>query len=213
MGKHFSATELDNMQKWKSEPMTPSQIHARLMRDRKRRKQQGPDLTTVWRFLKGKSHKRSAVETGVRKRSLSDANLNAMDRARKLLIKKADGDREVIWGEVISKSRVLTVDPSTAAKHMKDKFGVTARPPRLKPARSKLDEADRKDKCSRLRKRTLKYWLHGVHLYMDNSKWAFPQSVKAKRFAKKLRVRGHLRTRAEGVKNLVSQNQTNASIG
>ena len=169
MGKHFAAVELDNMQKWKSESLTPVQIHARLVRDRARRKQYGPDLTTVRRFLKGKSHKRSTVELRGRKRSLSDANLHAMNRVRKQLVQKADGEREVTWTEVISKSRVPGVDRSTAAKHMKEKFDVKARPPRLKPARSKIDGADRKDKCNSLRKRSPEYWLDGVHLYMDNT--------------------------------------------
>ena len=199
MGKHFSPTELDNIQAWKSECLSPVQIHARLMRDRKRSKKQGPDLTTVRRFLNGKSHKRSSVETRGRKRSLSDANLNAMNRVRKKLIKQVDGDREITWAEVIAKARVPAVDPSTVAKHMKHKFDVKARAPRLKPMRSELDKADRKDKCSRLRKRSLKYWVDGVHLYMDNKKWPFPRSVRGKRFAKKLRVRRHLRTRAEGL--------------
>jgi len=138
------------MQKWKSESLTPVQIHARLVRDRARRKQEGPDLTIVRRLLKGKPHKRSTVEVRGRKRSLSRANLHAMT-------------------EVISKSRVPGVDRSTAAKHMKEKFDVKARPPWLKPARSKIDEADRKDKCNSLRERSPKDWLDGVHLYMDNT--------------------------------------------
>ena len=89
---------------------------------------------------------------------MSDANLQAMNRVRKRLFQKADGEREVTWPEVIAKPRVPDVDRRTAAKHMKAKFDVKARPPRLKPARSKLDEADRKDKCSRLRKRSIQYF-------------------------------------------------------
>ena len=123
MGKHFSPTELDNFQSWKSESLSPMQIHARLVRERKRAKKQGPDLTTVRRFLNGKSHKRSPVESRGRKCVLSDANLNAMNRVRKKLIKQADGDREITWAEVIAKSRVPAVDPSTAAKHMKHSNG------------------------------------------------------------------------------------------
>ena len=86
MGKHLSPTELDNIQAWKSESLSPIQIHARRMRDRKRMKKLSPDLTTVQWFLNCKSHKRFSVESRGRKRVLSDANLNAMNRVRKKLM-------------------------------------------------------------------------------------------------------------------------------
>ena len=94
MGKHLSPAELDNIQKWKSKSWTPVQIHAQLAKDRKRKRQRGPDLTTARRFAKGKTFKRSAVETRCRKRVLSDRNLATMDRARDTLITKADGERD-----------------------------------------------------------------------------------------------------------------------
>ena len=94
MGKHFSPAELDNIQNWKSKSWTPVQIHAQLTKDRTCTRQRGPDLTTARRFVKGKTFKRSAVETRGRKRVLSDRNLATMDRARDTLITKADGERD-----------------------------------------------------------------------------------------------------------------------
>ena len=47
MGKHFSPTELDNIQAWKSESLSPIPIQDRLMRDRERGKMQGLDRTTL----------------------------------------------------------------------------------------------------------------------------------------------------------------------
>ena len=85
------------MEKWASGSLTPLQADARPVQDRERWRQHGLDLATGSRVLQGKSGKRSAVETPGQKRPLSDSNLNlnAMDCARKGLIKKAAGDREV----------------------------------------------------------------------------------------------------------------------
>ena len=70
-GKHLSDKEMDNIQKWKASSWAAVQIHKRLSTDRGRRRQAPPDLTTVRRFVKGKTSKRSATETRGRKKSLS----------------------------------------------------------------------------------------------------------------------------------------------
>ena len=133
MGGHFTDDELDIIQRLRSEKANPVDIHARLVKDRKRHRQKGPVLTTVRRFLKGDTFNRSGVETRGRKRLWSAANLATMDRKRDALIAKADGDREVTWDEIIRKSRVPKGDVSTAAKHMKETFGIQRRTPGLKP--------------------------------------------------------------------------------
>ena len=123
-----------------------------MLADRRRQRLAGPDLTTVRRYATGKTFKRAAVEARGRKRALSDKNLATIDRVREELITKADGDREVTWATVMAKARAPKVCPSTVAKHMKDKFGVQARSPRLKPYRDAIDEAERKRICNCLRK-------------------------------------------------------------
>ena len=95
--------------------------------------------------------KRSGVETRGRKRLWSAANFATMDRKRDALIAKADGDREVTWDEIIRKSRVPKGDVSTAAKHMKETFGIQRRTPGLKPFRNDIDKAERKRICNKLR--------------------------------------------------------------
>ena len=57
-----------------------------------------------------------------------------MDRKRDELIVKVDVDREVTWDEANRKSRVPKGNASTAAKHMKEAFGIKRRTPRFKPA-------------------------------------------------------------------------------
>ena len=61
MGAQFTDDELDNTQKWKSQRATPLEIHARLVKNRKRRPQTGQVLTTARRFLKGDTFKRSGA--------------------------------------------------------------------------------------------------------------------------------------------------------
>ena len=200
MGKQLSDTEMDNMQKWKSDSWTMTQIHKRLSTDRGRRRQAPPDLTTVRRFVKGKTFKRSATETRGRKKSLSAANLRTMDRVRNEIITKADGEREVTWGEVIQKSRVPTVDRSTAAKHMQVELGVKARRPRAKLTRNDIDEAGRKRIANKLRKLPRKYWTTDLHLTMDNKRWPFPRSLKGRKYVKKSKVRFVTRMGSEGLK-------------
>ena len=60
MGKHFTKAEMDNVQKWGAASWTPVQIHAALVKDRKRRRQNGPDLTTVRRFASSNAKARSS---------------------------------------------------------------------------------------------------------------------------------------------------------
>ena len=144
MGAHFTDDELDIIQKLQSEKATPVDNHARLVKDRKRRHQKGPVLTTARRFLKGDTFKRSCVETRGRERFWSATNFATMDRKRDELIAKVDGDREVTWDEIIRKPRVPKGDASTAAKRMKETFGIQRRTPRLKPFRNDIDKAERK---------------------------------------------------------------------
>ena len=180
--------------------MRPDDIHKRLGKGRLRRRQTGPVLTTLRRFLKGETFKRSSIETRGRKRIWSTANLAAMDRKRDELIVKADGSREITWEEVIRKARVPKGDVSTASKRMKEAFGIKRRTPRLKPSRSDMDEAERMRICNRLRKLPERHWTKSICLVMDNKKWPFPRSVRGKKFIRQSRVRGHLRKRSEGLK-------------
>ena len=57
-----------------------------------------------------------------------------MDRKRDKLIGKVDVDREVTWDEVNRNSRIPKGDASTAAKRMKEGFGIKRRTLRFKPA-------------------------------------------------------------------------------
>ena len=79
MGKHFSEVELDEVQAWSTQGMTPKDIHARLARARAPAGDRGPSLRAVQRALKGITFRRAKVETRGRKKLLSPANLRAND--------------------------------------------------------------------------------------------------------------------------------------
>ena len=68
---------------------------------RKARGENGPDLTTVRRALRGETHKRGRVETRGRKTKLTAVKLQALDRARKKVAKKVKGEAEVHMKDIM----------------------------------------------------------------------------------------------------------------
>ena len=185
MGKHLSATELDNIQVWKRAGATTSVIQGRLLKARQRQMKchakTGPDITAVRRAVKGTSFKRARVETRGAKKILSTANLHALDRARLRLIQKADNDSEVHWEDVVRAARVPACDLTTVAKNMKTAgLDVCARRPRMKPSRNEIDEAERKRICNKWRKYPVSFWKK-IHLIMDNKIWPVPRTARGQK--------------------------------
>ena len=67
------------------------------------------------------------------------------------------------WDDSIKKARVPAVDRTTASKNLRAAgYDVRFRQPRPIPARSDIDEAQRKRICNILRKRLLEYWTRRV---------------------------------------------------
>ena len=202
MAPQLTSQELDFIIKASQEQqLSATAIHAKLRKQRERKTQEGPDLTSVRRALKGRTHRRGAVETRGRKRKLLPRAVKALNTMRKKLQKKYDGDQEVHWAEVIAKARVTKVDPTTAARSVQAAgFNVKWRAPRQKPMRDPEHEQERVDVCDRLRKRPKTYFSAQLDLVMDNKHFEAPTHMKARRYLRKMKVRGHLRTRGEGLK-------------
>ena len=201
MVKHLSPSELHSLFKWRTAGMEVADIHWKIVQARRRKNMSEPDVTTIRRALKGRTFKRGRAETRGRKKKLSSRNVKSLDAARKGLIKHADGEREVLWEDVMRKARVPVVHRSTAYRSMSDAgYNVKWRPAREKPMRTDIDEAERKRICNRWRKLPASYWLRRVDLYMDNKRWDVPVSARGGRFLRKTKVRGHLRTPEEGLK-------------
>ena len=184
----LTTSGMDRIHKFKAESFTRMQIHAQLVKDRRRRRQ-GPDLMTVRRIVRGKTHKRAVAETRGRKKKRSVANVKAMDRGRDQVITQAGYEREISWDEVVRQARVPSVHRTTATKHMLRERGVKALRPRAKLTRSSIDEAERKRPFNRLRKLPSSYWTSTTHLAMDNKRWPLPLSLRGKEFLWQTNVR------------------------
>ena len=153
MGKHLTAAEMDRAHSLRASGCTPLEVHCRLRAARRRVRKDGPSLSTVRRALKGQTFKRSGRETRGRHRILSSTNLRAANGARKKLITKAKGEKEVHWGDIQRAARIPPVHRTTLAKNMQAAgYGIRWRTPRLKPARGEIDEAERKAMCDDMRK-------------------------------------------------------------
>ena len=74
--------------------MAGTDIQSALEKRRKRKRQEGPSESAVYRALRGESHKRGRSETRGRKPKFSFKHLTAIDRTRLDLIRKVDGDHE-----------------------------------------------------------------------------------------------------------------------
>ena len=184
-------------------------IHKKLVRSRllkagkspNSKKTLGPDLTSVRRLLKGKTFVAGKPESRGRKKTLTKANCARLNKVRKELIKKADKQKEVVWEEVIKKARVPKVTATTASKSMSDAgYDVKWRKPREKPLRDKAAEKEREVVCKAWQKKPASWWADDLDLIQDNKHFEIPTTARGRLYGKSKRVRGHLRTRAEGIK-------------
>ena len=188
---------------------THVQIHKKLVRSRllkagknpNSKKTLGPDLTNVRRLLKGKTFVTGKPEMRGRKQTLTKANCAQLNKVRKQLIKQADKQKEVVWEEVIKKSRVPKVTAATASRSLRDAgYDVKWRKPREKPLRDKAAEKEREEVCTAWQKKPASYFADDLDLIQDNKHFEIPTTARARLYGKSKRVRGHLRTRAEGIK-------------
>lgn len=199
MAPHLSVIELGRMQVLLGRGRTAIQIRDALAAQRARRGVEPPDLTTVRRALKGKTFRRGLPEARGRKPKLTKVAAKRLDASRKVLIKKAKGEKEVHWKHILRAARVPKVHPSTAARSLRrEGFDVKWRTPRERPQRSKEDERLRHDICGKWRYLPTTYFTESVDLIMDNKKFMVPTHARAARHLNMTKVRGHLRTRAEG---------------
>ena len=92
MAPHLTLAEQDTLMEWRQK-FTPIQIHYKLQRLRARRNIACPDLTAVRKFLKGKTHRRGAIETRGAKSKWTRAHVLAANRERRKRIKACKGTK------------------------------------------------------------------------------------------------------------------------
>ena len=178
------------MHAWKAKGAAAADIHRRLQAARRKAGVPGPHKASVHRALNGSSFRRGRVESRGRSCALTVHNLRALDKARKKLITEAKGEYEVHWDDVIRAARVPNVHRTTAARALKAAgYDIQWRAPRLKPDRTDLDDAQRKELCGKYRRLPESYWLDKVDAYIDCKRWPTPHNARGRQFVNKLKVR------------------------
>lgn len=203
MAPHLSAKEQDFLRGLIGKGLPPVEIHERLAAKRAKKDMAAPSLPNLRRALKGFTYKKGIKETRGRKKKLTPAKVRAMDTARKSLITKAKGEQEVHWEDIMRKARVLgKVHLSTASRALKEKLpDLKWRAPREKPTLSREHKAERLAVCSEWQSFTPTFFTRKLDMVIDNKKFAIPTHKNAKAHLKMTKVRGHLRTRAEGLES------------
>jgi hypothetical protein len=153
MAPHLTTAEQDKLLEWNKKGFTPIQTHAKLEAARERKGIEPHNLTSVRKFLKGKTHRRARIETRGRGRTYTLANVRAMNKARKDLVKKTKGGKYISWDHIKKAARVPDADRTTVAKAFQE-AGLAAafRNNREKPQRTKEHKAIRKKICDKMRK-------------------------------------------------------------
>ena len=198
MAPHLTGKEIDFINS--NRKLEPKVVHEKLVKQRTKKRMEAPTLRNLRKILKGETYRRGVVETRGRKEKLTRRNVQALDKARKNLIEDAESEDEVHWDDVIKAARVPKVHSKTARNAMqKAGLDVKWRNPRQKPYRSAKDKLQRKNMCKKLAAKPLSYFTEKIDLYMDNKTFAIPTTPGAKAHLKMTKVRGHLRTRSEGL--------------
>ena len=104
MAPRLDAAELDLVFDMKACGKSHIQVHELLATRRARSGKMAPNLTTIRRALRGKTHRRARVEARGKNRLLSRSVVLKMNRVRKELIKKTKNDQEIRWKDVIKKT-------------------------------------------------------------------------------------------------------------
>ena len=199
MAPHLSASELNFVFAEKGKGLSPTAVHSKLSHRRSKRGVPAPTLGNLRKTLKGTTYKRGKVESRGQKKTLTFQKLRAINATRKKMIKKAGGEEEVTWGDLVRAGR-LRCDPTALAKNMKRVgFDVSARKQREKPLRAATDVANRYRICGKWKSLPASRW-QKLHLIMDNKSFRFPSTVMIRKAERMKKVRFVLRTRKEGLK-------------
>ena len=91
------------------EGKSPSDAVKQLQRARGRRGEQGPSKSAVYRFFQGATYARDAGERRGRPAKLSSRCMGELNKVRKALIKKANSEYHVTWGDVCKGGKQVVV--------------------------------------------------------------------------------------------------------
>ena len=155
--------------------------------------------SAVYRLLKGETHTRGRAETRGRKRALDKKDVAQLDKARRRLLKEADGARRVTYADIQEEAGLGDKCGSRAVQEALRAEGVRFRPPRRKVCLSEEDAKVRLKTAKKWIKKPAKFWAQSVHAYVDNKAFPLPLTPAQRKKYQKTRVTGHLRKPQEGL--------------
>ena len=106
MAPHLTNEKLDVIQEKTCLRWTRSAIHQAVVDMRVARGVEPPQIWAIRRAMKGCTHRRAPVETRGRKSSLTDKEVQRLERTRQNLVRKADGEYEVTYAALMKAARV-----------------------------------------------------------------------------------------------------------
>ena len=156
------------------------------------------DKFSVYRCVKGSTHKLGAAEARGRPKSLSKGQIRRLDQARRRLIKRANNQTRVIYAAVIAEAALDNPPCQRVCEDALRAQGVGYRHPRSKIYISEKDAKQRLQVAKVWAKRPASYWVKNVHGYVDNKSFPFPLIAKQRLRFRQTLVTGHLRKAEEG---------------
>ena len=105
MAPHMSSAEVERMDRLQKQGYAPQDILKLLRESRARCGQAGPSESAVYTFLSGKTYARGRHETRGRKTRLPPRLVETANRERIRLIKEADNQYLVTWGDIAAATK------------------------------------------------------------------------------------------------------------
>ena len=175
MGKHFTDVELNLMDKvLRVQKGSTEDAFKAVSKRRLQNGEEAPSKCSVYRYVAGDTFRRGQEETRGRQNLLTRADVLALQRARKRLVKAANSEYRVTYADIIAEAR-LDKQPSerTVADALREK-GVRFRTPRRKIAISAKDAKARYKVAKEWAKKRSDFWVKAVHAYVDNKSFPLP---------------------------------------
>ena len=198
-GKHLTVKEQDMVDKViRKDGGTPTDALQAVARSRARRGEAPIHKTTIYRYLRGSTHRRSKQERRGRPRLVKRADAARLDAARRWLIVEADNEWAVTHADVV---REAGYEGHASARVLADALrsrGVRSRAPRSKVMVTAGDAKARLRVARAWVRRPASFWVDGVHAYVDNKAWPVPLTAQQRKRYRQARVTSHLRKPSEG---------------
>ncbi len=196
--QHMDRREVDRVNQLQKQGQAPSKIVKRLQSDRHRKGETGPSQSAVYRLLEGSTYKPQAEQSRGRAAALPRNLVKVAFQERRKLIKKADNEHLVTWGDVHKatkkklrsqghlKKGVRMPSEDWMARNARKETSVRARPGKRRISHTSEHKTKRHDLSKKWAKYPKSFWVNEIHAYIDNSN-SFSQELHSKRSSCELR--------------------------